>query len=137
MQLRPRARVVIEDTPSQSTQKRLRGQDVRPGGDDDNYACSICLVNLQMRDGHADWSQCPTCRHVFHGRCIHGHVRTSTLDDEFACPMCKTKYSVDDLDEWYAVDLMDKVRDDDSAYEDDVDKDEPEVEPDRKLRSRK
>ena len=134
MKLRPRCRVVLEEEARPSSHKRLRGKDVRKEGDDDDYACSICLARLQMRDGHADWSQCPTCRHVFHSKCIHAHARVSSMDDAFACPMCKTVSTIDDLDEWYASDLMDAVRDDDSTYEEDAENDVPS---DRKLRVRK
>lgn len=56
------------------------------------------------------------------------------MDDAFACPMCKTVSTIDDLDEWYASDLMDAVRDDDSTYEEDAENDVPS---DRKLRVRK
>ena len=134
MQLRPRARVVLEEPECRPAHKKLRGKDVRPGGDDDAYSCSICLVSLQMRDGHANWSQCPHCKHVFHCGCIDAHVRASPSDDEFACPMCKAKCAVDSLDEWYAVDLMETVRDDDSTYEEE---EEGVDRSDRTLRPRK
>ena len=109
--------VVIE---SDAPLKRicLRTSDIRNDGDDDIYRCSICLVPMAFTVDHRpQWSQCTTCKHVFHECCILKYAARE--GDTFDCPQCRHTYpsTVFDTEALCADELIDNLIDEqDTEY---------------------
>lgn len=60
---------------------------------DDCQECSICYLPMLKR------TQLP-CEHVFCRKCIRGwHARCATHDQEFACPICRRAYRMEECEE--------------------------------------
>ena len=56
-----------------------------------------------------DWMRATCCGQVWHDSCLLRYVRTAMVDDEWACPNCKTKHSEDALECFDASDVIDRI----------------------------
>ena len=119
---RPRCRVEIEQ--ARVDRRALLGSHVRSGGEATPYQCQFCLCTMFATSDHTpDWMRATCCGQVWHDSCLLRHVRTTMIDEEWACPNCKTTHTEDALECFDASDVIDRIFPEDT-YEPPVDEDD-------------
>ena len=122
MRLRPRKRVTVESNPP--TRRTLLCHHVREKGDDTPHVCNICLCQMYATDECApNWVRATCCGEVWHESCISRYAREAeSIEHTFKCPQCKHEHHVDDLNDWDADVVIERLfpEDDYSPNEDDV-----------------
>jgi hypothetical protein len=89
---------------------------VRKQGDDAPHICNICLSQMHATTEHApNWTRATCCGEVWHECCIHRYAREAeSTTNTFKCPQCKQEHHVDDLNDWDASVVIERVFPDDA-----------------------
>ena len=110
MRLRPRKRVAIECT-NAPDRRTLLACHVRDKGDDAPHICNICLSQMHATGERApNWTRATCCGEVWHEACIHRYARNAeSITNTFKCPQCKQEHHVDDLNDWDAAVVIERL----------------------------
>lgn len=121
MRLRPRKRVTIEGT-AKPDRRTLLACHVRDKGDDAPHICNICLSHMHATAERApNWTRATCCGEVWHEACIHRYAHNAdSITHTFRCPQCKQEHNVDDLDDWDAAVVIERLFPEDDYTPNDV-----------------
>ena len=109
MRLRPRKRVIIEcHIPDRRT---LLACHVREQGDDAPHVCNICLSQMHTTaECTPNWTRATCCGEAWHESCIFRYAREAeSITHTFKCPQCKHEHHVDDLNDWDASVIIERL----------------------------
>ena len=110
LRLRPRKRVTIE-CPAAPERRTLLACHVRDNGEDTPHICNICLSQMHATAECApNWTRATCCGEVWHEACIHRYARSAeSITNTFKCPQCKQEHNVDDISDWDAAVVIERL----------------------------